>query len=81
MAYKLQGMDFGEGTGMSLKHKTDIENKNIKSEIGDKPVDHLQNATPEEQAHNDAARKTEGSIKKQARRRARNEKKNAKKNY
>ena len=76
MAYKQNGMDFGEGTGMSGVHKTNIENEKIKGEIGTKPVDHLSNATTEEEAHNTAADKSEGSIEKQAKRRARNEKKN-----
>lgn len=76
--YKQKPIDFGEGTGgsgMGGVHKTNIENKNIKAEIGNKPVDHLQNATPEEQAHNDAADKSEGSIPKQTKRRKRREKK------
>tara|TARA_Y100000389_G_C17190306_1_gene378484 strand:- start:288 stop:524 length:237 start_codon:yes stop_codon:yes gene_type:complete len=75
MAYKQNGMDFGEGTGMSGVHKVNIENENIKAEIGAKPVDHLKNATPEEEAHNNAAKKADGSIEKQAKRRARKEKK------
>ena len=77
MAYKQSGINFGEGTGsgMGTKNKTDIEMQNLKNEIGDKPIDHLQNATAEEQAHNDAANKSEGSINKQARRRKRKENK------
>lgn len=81
--YKMKGMDFGQGTGgsgMGGVHRTNIENEKVKGEIGTKPVDHLSNATPEEQAHNDAADKSEGTIKQQARRARRNEKKKAKKN-
>ena len=77
--YKLNasGLNFGEGTGgMGGVHKLNLENEKLKAEIGDKPIDHLPNATPEEQAHNDAADKSEGSIEKQAKREARYNKKN-----
>ena len=76
--YKMKGINFGEGTGgsgMGGVHKASISAENLKNEIGDKPIDHLKNTTEEERLHNEHADKTEGSIKKQQRRRVRNEKK------
>tara|TARA_R100001082_G_C4308738_1_gene135782 strand:+ start:135 stop:629 length:495 start_codon:yes stop_codon:yes gene_type:complete len=80
MAYKQKynsatPFNFGEGTGMGAKHKSDLEMEEIKKELNQNPpkekkenkkkkkkIDNLKNETPDEKKDFRFDRKTEGPI-------------------